>query len=684
MAPKGKTSQREDLKQEDILQAVVIADSFNVRFGPVTERRPRTLLPLVNVPLLDYTLEFLYAAGVQEVFVFCCHLADQIRTHIKNSKWNDSSSPMQVSPILSDGCMSVGDALREIDSKSLVRSDFILVSGDIISNINLKKILEEHKKRREKDKSSVMTLVCKKAPPGHRTRCSEDEILVAVESDTNRVLHYQKAYQQNKFHIPVSVFVEHTDVDVRYDMLDSQVCICTPLVPQLYTDNFDYQSRDDFVRGILISEEILGNTIHLAVVRDEYAARISNLQMYDAVSLDVMNRWTYPLVPDGYMTCLGRDVMSYGRHNVYLSKDITLARGCVLAENVVIGSGTSVGNNTNISNSVIGKNCQIGENVKIAGSYLWDGVVVEDNCIIETALLCSNVSVHKEVTICPGAVLAWEVKVGPSVTLPAGCQLISKPQVDEFADEEETPPEPDVTPEFGSQSKAFVYRASCDSDDEDEDLVQDMWGLTVQSEEEDDDISSIDSDVTDQDDISPSGSPIPDDAGNFYSEVIDTLIRAKEDNIITDNIILEINSLKHAYNIAINEVHQLVMKALLSLPLQNTKAAEVTQVMKILRPHLSKHSALIKNYIKSAEAQFDCLQAIEELSESNSAVSCAVMKLLHFLYDQEILDEQAIIKWHAADPEPDADLDAHKDIRKKVAPLITWLKEAEEESSEED
>lgn len=41
MAPKGKTSQREDLKQEDILQAVVIADSFNVRFGPVTERRPR-------------------------------------------------------------------------------------------------------------------------------------------------------------------------------------------------------------------------------------------------------------------------------------------------------------------------------------------------------------------------------------------------------------------------------------------------------------------------------------------------------------------------------------------------------------------------------------------------------------------------------------------------------------------
>ena len=27
-------------------------------------------------------------------------------------------------------------------------------------------------------------------------------------------------------------------------------------VPQLFTDNFDYQTRDDFVRGILVNEEV--------------------------------------------------------------------------------------------------------------------------------------------------------------------------------------------------------------------------------------------------------------------------------------------------------------------------------------------------------------------------------------------------------------------------------------------
>ena len=40
MAPKNK-ARNEDLKQEEILQAVVVADSFNVRFGPVTRQKPR-------------------------------------------------------------------------------------------------------------------------------------------------------------------------------------------------------------------------------------------------------------------------------------------------------------------------------------------------------------------------------------------------------------------------------------------------------------------------------------------------------------------------------------------------------------------------------------------------------------------------------------------------------------------
>lgn len=35
------------------------------------------------------------------------------------------------------------------------------------------------------------------------------------------------------------------------------VCPCVLQVAELFTDNFDYQTRDDFVRGILVNEEVL-------------------------------------------------------------------------------------------------------------------------------------------------------------------------------------------------------------------------------------------------------------------------------------------------------------------------------------------------------------------------------------------------------------------------------------------
>ncbi|CAG8771561.1 11254_t:CDS:2, partial [Cetraspora pellucida] len=67
--PPPKTSGK-NLESESTLQAVILADSFNERFRPITLDRPRCLLPLCNTPLIEYTLELLAVAGVQEAYLF--------------------------------------------------------------------------------------------------------------------------------------------------------------------------------------------------------------------------------------------------------------------------------------------------------------------------------------------------------------------------------------------------------------------------------------------------------------------------------------------------------------------------------------------------------------------------------------------------------------------------------------
>ena len=59
----------EDVKRDQKLQAILLADSFTTTFRPITLECPKVLLPLVNVPMIDYTIEFLAQNGVEEVVI---------------------------------------------------------------------------------------------------------------------------------------------------------------------------------------------------------------------------------------------------------------------------------------------------------------------------------------------------------------------------------------------------------------------------------------------------------------------------------------------------------------------------------------------------------------------------------------------------------------------------------------
>lgn len=60
----------DDIRREEGLQAVLLADSFTQTFRPITYEVPKVLLPLVNAPMLEYTLELLANSGVVEVTCF--------------------------------------------------------------------------------------------------------------------------------------------------------------------------------------------------------------------------------------------------------------------------------------------------------------------------------------------------------------------------------------------------------------------------------------------------------------------------------------------------------------------------------------------------------------------------------------------------------------------------------------
>ncbi|KAM5293120.1 translation initiation factor eIF2B subunit epsilon isoform 2-T2 [Ctenodactylus gundi] len=679
------------------LQAVLVADSFNRRFFPISKDQPRALLPLANVALIDYTLEFLTATGVQETFIFCCWKAAQIKEHLLKSKWCRPTSLNVVRIITSDLYRSLGDVLRDVDAKALVRSDFLLVYGDVISNINITRALEEHRLRRKLEKNvSVMTMIFKESSPSHPTRCHEDNVVVAVDSATNRILHFQKTQGLRRFSFPLSLFQGSGDgVEIRYDLLDCHISICSPQVAQLFTDNFDYQTRDDFVRGLLVNEEILGNQIHMHVTTREYGVRVSNLHMYSAVCADVIRRWVYPLTPEANFTDSTTHSCTHSRHNIYRGPEVSLGHGSILEENVLLGPGTVIGSNCSITNSVIGPGCHIGDNVVLDQAYLWQGVKVAAGAQIHQSLLCDNAEVKERVILKPRCVLTSQVVVGPDVTLPEGSVIsLHPPDAEEdeddgqFSDDSGADQQKDKVKlkgynpaEVGVAGQGYLWKAADMNAEEEEELRQSLWGLKIHMEEDSETESerSMDSEEVG----SRAGSPQLDDIKVFQNEVLGTLQRGKEENISCDNLVLEINSLKYAYNISLKEVMQVLIHVVLEFPLQQVDSPlNTTRYCALLIPLLTTWGPVFRNYIKRAADHLEALAAIEDFFLEHEVLGTAIAKVLMAFYQLEILAEETILSWFNQRDVADKGRQLRKN--QQLQKLIQWLKEAEEESSEDD
>lgn len=82
-----------------------------------------------------------------------------------------------------------------------IHGDFVLVSGDTVSNMSLTEALKEHKERRRKDSNAVMTMVIKQSKPSpitHQSRLGTEELFIAIEPETKQLLYYEDKANDTK------------------------------------------------------------------------------------------------------------------------------------------------------------------------------------------------------------------------------------------------------------------------------------------------------------------------------------------------------------------------------------------------------------------------------------------------------------------------------------------------------
>jgi len=697
-------------KRDDHLQAVVLADDFQDRFKPFTLEKPRCLLPLAGSSLIDWTLEFLAHNGVDEVFLYCGAHSEEIETYIhRSSRWSPGAAFKSIDFIRVSDAHSVGDFLRDLDKRSLITGDFIFVHGDLVANIALDDALRKHRERREANRDACMTIVLRSigdAPHRAKEARVVDPVFV-IDPHTGRCLHYDETHPlQDSSHMLMDpIIFEFGETEIRADVIDAGIDICTPEVLALWSESFDYQlPRKNFLHGVLKDHELNGKMIYTEIFDTGYAARASSLSMYDCLSKDVLGGWTSPFSPESNLV----HGQSFRRNNTSLKEDnVLVSKGCRVRRSV-LGKNTTVAEGTTICKSIIGRRCKIGKNVKIEDSYIWDDTTIGDDSTVSRSVLATDVVIGRGCQITPGSLISYGVCIDNNIQLPPDpAPRISLLTYDKT-------PATTNTALVGPGGRGALFEEEEEDGDEDEadrnpaplerTLFFNLEKFNISSDsistfasehdyESDSDRSSR-SARSRRSSFTSNDSALSSDA--FHNEAVHGLLDAlrADDNDDFDSAKLEFMGLRLGNNASDSQVRRAIAVAFaryaaeLLTPehggLEPTKAAE--------KAFTSKKGAIkfirevgVGSDKREVQAEFalslhKALVGVRGLEVTRAGTLLAAM--LQQLYNLDVLEEDGILEWWG-DSRASENENLTK-VKEKCRVLVEWLENADEEESGED
>ena len=349
------------------MKAVVMAGGFGTRIQPLTNSRPKPMLPIMNRPMMEHTMMMLKDLGITEFIVLLYFKPEIIQDHFKDG----SDFGIKISYVVPDGDYGTAGAVKL--AQELIGDDnFIIISGDLVTDFDFKKLIDFHESKKSK-LSIGLTSVENPLQFG---------VVIANEDDV------------------IEKFLEKPSWgEVFSDTINTGIYIIEPEILDYIPkgENFDF-AKDLF--PLLMKEKIELMAHNLS----GYWRDVGNPESYREVYEDILSNRVNFKIP-GYKKDYPDGVL-YSSVEYDLDPSIEIIGTVVLDENVTIKNGTK------LNNVVIGRDVIIGAQCKIKNSIFWETIVVGNNANFDNCLVCNNNIINKNVSAKAGLILAEGCDVG--------------------------------------------------------------------------------------------------------------------------------------------------------------------------------------------------------------------------------------------------------------------------------
>ncbi len=367
------------------MRAVLMAGGFGTRLRPITIALPKPMVPLANIPLMQHILSLLKKFSIKEISVLLYFFPEKIKGYFGDGsrfgvtlKYENPREDLETAG-------SVRFAAKDFDRT------FLVMSGDIVTDIDLEKAIDFHLSKRALV-TIVLTRVTNPLPFG-----------IVITDDDGRVVKFLE---------------KPTWGEVFSDTINSGIYILEPDVLEFIPERKEF----DFSRNLFPILLEKGLPIY-GYISSGYWRDIGNIEEYRAAHRDVLSG-LIDINLSGYKI-RGKRVWLGNRSRVELT-----AR---LKGGVIIGEGCVIGGNVKISNSIIGNNCEIREDALIEDSIIWDGVKIGERAEIHESIVCSNVTIGDKAYLSVGTVVSEHCRIGARSFLKANVKVWPYKEVEDDA-----------------------------------------------------------------------------------------------------------------------------------------------------------------------------------------------------------------------------------------------------------
>jgi len=133
------------------VKALLFAAGLGTRLKEHTENKPKALVKLAGKPLLQHAIEYLKQFGITDITINVFHFADQVISFVNEN--NSFGINIHISDER-DQLLDTGGGLKKASCFLKGTEPILIYNVDVISNLNLKTLLEHHLKQ-----NSLATLV---------------------------------------------------------------------------------------------------------------------------------------------------------------------------------------------------------------------------------------------------------------------------------------------------------------------------------------------------------------------------------------------------------------------------------------------------------------------------------------------------------------------------------------------